>query len=131
MKQYHLVVRNGLFFTRVALKQSPLVRVVSLLLDTGASYTILSWATLISLGLDPASSLVRQPITTANGLVWMPVVKLEEFHAFGQNVEQFPVLAHTVPLGSQISGVLGMDFLRRFEGKLDFKRAIVEMQNQP
>jgi predicted aspartyl protease len=131
MKQYHLVMRNGLFFTRAALKHQSLVRVVNLLIDTGANYTILSWATLISLGLDPAASTLRRPITTANGLVWMPVVKLEEFHAFGQTVSQFPILAHTVPLGSQVSGVLGMDFLRQFPIKLDFKQAIVELQEKP
>jgi predicted aspartyl protease len=124
-------MRNGLFFTRAALKHQSLVRVVNLLIDTGANYTILSWATLISLGLDPAASTLRRPITTANGLVWMPVVKLEEFHAFGQTVSQLPILAHTVPLGSQVSGVLGMDFLRRFPIKLDFKQAIVELQEKP
>lgn len=130
MRQYGLTVRSGLFFTRVSLKCQELVRVVDLLIDTGASYTILSWATLISLGLDPASSTVRQPVTTANGLVWMPVVKIEEFHAFGQKTTQFPVLAHTVPLGSQVSGVLGMDFLRRFEIKLDFMKAIIEIEQR-
>ncbi|MCI0487825.1 MAG: retropepsin-like domain-containing protein [Blastocatellia bacterium] len=130
MKQYHLVIRNGLFFTRAALKHQNLVRVVNLLMDTGASYTILSWATLISLGLDPASSTVRRPVTTASGLVWMPLVELEEFHAFGQSIAQFPVLAHTVPLGSQVSGILGMDFLREFKIKLDFQQAIVEIRDK-
>lgn len=127
MKQYRLIVRSGLFFTRASVKYQNLVRVVDLLIDTGASFTILSWATLISLGLDPASSTVRQPVTTANGLVWMPVVRIEEFHAFGQGTTQFPVLAHTVPLGSQVSGVLGMDFLRKFDIKLDFMKAIIEI----
>jgi predicted aspartyl protease len=114
----------------VALKDQSRVRVANLLIDTGANYTVLSWATLISLGLDPASSTVRQCITTANGLDWMPMVKLEEFHAFGQTVTQFPVLAYTVPLGSQVSGVLGMDFLRQFPIKLDFKQAIVGIQDK-
>lgn len=30
-------------------------------------------------------------------------------------VERFPVLAHTIPLGSHVDGLLGMNFLRRFE----------------
>jgi predicted aspartyl protease len=130
MRQYRLITRNGLFFTRVALKQKKLVRVVNLLIDTGANYTIVSWSTLISLGLDPAVSTVRQPITTANGLVWMPKVELEEFQALGQNIEHFPLLAHTIPLGIQVVGVLGMDFLTQFEIKLDFKRAIIEIRDK-
>lgn len=126
MKRYHLTVRNDLFFTRAALRQQKLFRVISLLIDTGASHTIVAWGTLLSLGLDPAASAVRKPVTTANGLVWMPQVEIEEFNALGQSASSFPVFAHTIPLGGQVKGVLGMDFLRKFEFKLDFKRAIIE-----
>lgn len=34
MKRYHLAVRNGLLFTRAALRYQNLFRVVSLLIDT-------------------------------------------------------------------------------------------------
>src|SRR5438309_3546409 len=112
MKRYHLTVRNGLLFTRAALRQQKLFRIVSLLIDTGASHTITSWGTLLSLGLDPTASAIRKSVTTANGLVWMPQVEVEEFHALGQTVTSFRALAHTIPLGSQVNGVLGMDFLR-------------------
>ncbi|MEK6320500.1 MAG: retropepsin-like aspartic protease [Acidobacteriota bacterium] len=127
MKRYHLTVRNGLFFTRAALRQQKLFRVVSLLIDTGASLTIISWGTLLSLGLDPTASAIRQPVTTANGLVWMPQVEIEEFNALGESVGSFRVLAHTIPLGTQVNGVLGMDFLRQFEFRLDFKQSVIEL----
>ena len=127
MKRYQLEVRGALFFTQAALKQQESVRVVSLLIDSGATYTILSWATLVSLNLDPAGSTVRRPITTANGLVLMPEVLIERVDALGQTVTQFPVLAHTIPLGSKVAGVLGMNFLRKFEIKLNFKHAFVEI----
>ena len=127
MKRYHLTVRNGLFFTRAALEQQNLFRVVSLLIDTGASHTIASWETLLSLGTDPTASASRKPITTANGLVWMPQVEVEGFHALGQTVASFEVLAHTIPLGSQVDGVLGMDFLRKFEFKIKLKQAVIEV----
>lgn len=54
MKRYQLEVRGGLFFTQAALKQQESVRVVSLLIDSGATYSIVSWATMVSLNLDPA-----------------------------------------------------------------------------
>ena len=127
MKRYHLTVRNGLFFTRAALGQQSLFRVVSLLIDTGASYTIISWETLLSLNADPAAATTRKPVTTANGLVWMPQVGIERFNALGQNIKSFEVLAHTIPLGSQVNGVLGMDFLRQFEFKLELKKAFIEV----
>jgi clan AA aspartic protease (TIGR02281 family) len=127
MKRYHLTVRNGLFFTRAALNQQKLFRLVSLLIDTGASHTIISWGTLLSLGLDPTASAIRKQVTTANGLVWMPQVEIEEFNALGQSVWSFRVLAHTIPLGSRVNGVLGMDFLRQFEFSLNFKQNVIEI----
>jgi hypothetical protein len=56
MKRYHLTVRNRLLFTRAALKQQRLFRVISLLIDTGARQSIISWETLLSLSIDPSSS---------------------------------------------------------------------------
>jgi clan AA aspartic protease (TIGR02281 family) len=127
MKRYRLEVRGGLFFTRASLKQDDAIRIVSLLIDTGATYTILSWAVLVSLGLDPAASTLRKRITTASGLVLMPAVSIERLTTLGQMVARFSVLAHTIPLGSKVDGVLGMDFLRQFDIKLNFKQAIVEV----
>jgi predicted aspartyl protease len=127
MKLYHLTVRNGLLFTRAALKHQGLLRVVTLLLDTGSNYTILSWGTLVSMGLDPATSLIRRSVTTANGLVMLPEVEVAEFHTLGQRLTQFPVLAHTIPLGGQVHGILGMNFLRQFETNLNLKQATIQI----
>ncbi|HSO75418.1 MAG TPA: retropepsin-like aspartic protease, partial [Blastocatellia bacterium] len=122
-----LAVRDRLLFTRTALSQQKLFRVVTLLIDTGASQTIISWETLLSLNIDPSSSTPRKQVTTANGTVWMPQVEIEEFNALGQSVGSLRVLAHTIPLGSQVNGVLGMDFLRQFEFRLNFKQSVIEL----
>lgn len=127
MKRYQLAVRDRLLFTRAALSQQKLFRVVTLLIDTGASQTIISWETLLSLNIDPSSSTPRKQVTTANGTVWMPQVEIEEFNALGQSVGSLRVLAHTIPLGSQVNGVLGMDFLRQFEFRLNFKQSVIEL----
>jgi predicted aspartyl protease len=127
MKLYYLAVRSGLLFTRAALKQQTLPRVVTLLLDSGSSYTILSWGTIASLGLDPGASAIRRPVMTANGELLLPEVTIEEFHALGQRLGQFLVLAHTIPLGRQVHGILGMNFLRQFETCLNFKQATIQL----
>lgn len=129
MKQYRLAVRNALLFTRAALKHRHRMRVVTLLLDTGSTYTILSWEVLVSLQLDPATSLTRRLVMTASGLLMLPEVEVEEFHTLGQRVERFPILTHTVPLGSQVDGVVGMNFLRQFEMTLHFKQAIIQLES--
>ena len=125
MKHYRLTVRNELLFTRAALKHQDRIRVVNLLLDSGSTYTILSWEVLLSLKRDPATSLTRRPVMTAHGLLVLPEVEVDEFHSLGRLVQHFPVLAHTIPLGSQVDGLLGMNFLRRFETALNFKQATI------
>jgi hypothetical protein len=55
----------------------------------------------------------------------LPEVEIDEFHSLGQRVERFPMLAHTIPLGTQVDGVLGMNFLRQFETVLNFKQATI------
>ena len=127
MKRYRLAVRNELLFTRAALKHQNRIRVANLLLDSGSTYTILSWEVLLSLKLDPAASLTRRLIMTANGLLVLPEVEVEEFHSLGQTLNRFSVLAHTIPLGSQVDGLLGMSFLRRFETDLNFKQATIQL----
>ena len=62
MSRYQLKVTGDLFFSRAALKQERLVRVATLLIDTGSSYTIISWQALESLGIDPAVSKIRRSL---------------------------------------------------------------------
>ncbi|MGH9854996.1 MAG: aspartyl protease family protein [Blastocatellia bacterium] len=127
MNRYSLIVQGNLFFTKAAIKHQGRVRVVKLLIDCGASQTILSWGALASLEIDPAISPIRRRIVTANGLVQAPEVTVEELHSLGQRVNQLPVLALTIPFGSQIAGVLGMNFLRRFDTDLNFKQATIRI----
>lgn len=128
MRHYRLTVRNELLFTRAALKHRNRIRIVNLLIDSGSTYTVLSWEVLLSLRLDPAKSLARRSVMTANGLLVLPEVEVDEFHSLGQTVERFPVLVHTIPLGSQVDGLLGMHFLRQFEMALNFKQAMVQIE---
>ena len=129
MKHYRLTVRSELLFTRAALKHQNRIRVVNLLIDSGSTYTVLSWEVLLSLKLDPATSVPRRSIMAANGLLVLPEVEIEEFHSLGQPIERFPVLAHTIPLGSQVDGLLGMNFLRQFEMDINFKQATIRLSS--
>ncbi len=125
MRQYHLEVQGDLFFTQAALKHQGRIRVVKLLIDCGASQAIFSWGILISLGIDPAISTSRRRIITANGAIYVPETTLGELDALGRRAENLQVLAHNIPLGSQVAGVLGMNFLRRFDTNLNFKQATI------
>lgn len=127
MRRYQLTVRGDLFFTRAALRSERLLRVTTLLVDTGSSYTIVSWETLTSLGIDPAASKVRRSLMTANGLIQAPEVTVEDFHCLGDHIARFPLVAHSIPLGATVDGVLGMNFLRTYTSSLNFRDAMVEV----
>ena len=124
MNSYRLTVSNGLFFTRVALKERETVYVTMLLVDTGSNYT---WETLASLRIDPATSKLRRSLMTANGLIQAPEVMVEELHCFGKILKQFPVVAHSIPLGATVGGVLGMNFLRQHTSSLNFRDSMIDV----
>jgi predicted aspartyl protease len=86
-----------------------------LLLDTGSAYTIISQEILESIGCSPAITKKRQRIITGSGYEIVPIVCVNRFHCFGKFLEDFEVLAHTLPFGTYVDGLLGMDFMSRFE----------------
>lgn len=86
-----------------------------LLLDTGSAYTIISQEILENIGCSPALAERRQRIITGSGYEIVPVVSLNRFHCIGKSLEDFKVLAHTLPFGTYVDGLLGMDFMNRFE----------------
>jgi len=87
----------------------------SLLLDTGSAYTILSQEILESIGCSPAIPKRTQRIITGSGYEIVPVVLANRFHCLGKLLENFAILAHTLPFGVYVDGLLGMDFLNLFE----------------
>ena len=43
----------------------------------------------------------------------MPVVIVERFYCLGKASEKKEILAHTLPFGTYVDGLLGMDFISR------------------
>jgi hypothetical protein len=76
-------------------------------------------------GLDPAQSGARQQIFTVNGYAVTPVVTVSRFECLGQRGDQFPVLAHALPFGSSINGVVSMDFLARFPFRFELDLGVI------
>lgn len=86
-----------------------------LLLDTGSAYTIISQEILENIGCSPSIAKERKRIITGSGYEIVPVVYINRFHCFGKSLEDFKVLAHTLPFGTYVDGLLGMDFMNLFE----------------
>lgn len=84
---------------------------VSLLLDTGSSFTIVPRQILQHLGYDLKQPIRYQTITTAQGDTSAPVIAVRWFNCFGQLMEKFEVVAYNLPNNIRVNGLLGMDFL--------------------
>ena len=86
-----------------------------LLIDTGSAYTIISQELLEFVGSSPATASKRQRIITVSGYEVVPVISVETYSCFGKTIEDFTVLGHTLPFGVYVDGLLGMDFLSKFD----------------
>jgi len=107
------------------------VVILRLLLDTGASYTMLPVEAVEALGCDTHHPLRRAHIIAANGVIVAPVVAVPWFHCLGQRIEEWPVVAHTLPPGAFVDGLLGMDFLTQFQVTIAVGGAEVRLGSSP
>src|SRR3990170_3073903 len=116
MKKIYKLERHGrLLMTRSFVKGERGKAYPKLLIDTGSAYTILSQELLEFIGSSPATASKRQRIITGSGYEIVPVVSVRTFSCFGKSLEDFLILGHTLPFGVYVDGLLGMDFLSKFE----------------
>ena len=93
-KPYRLHRQGNLLILRVAVGgTNDSVVILRLLLDTGASYTMLPVEAVEALGCDTHHPLRRVRIIAANGVIVAPVVAVPWFHCLGQRVEQWSGVA--------------------------------------
>jgi len=88
--------------------------------DTGASFTLISrqLAKELDLRIDEGTPFI--PISTASSVIFTPLVTLKSIRLGKVEVENVDVLIHDMPSGG---GILGNSFLNRFKVVLDPVRA--------
>ncbi len=102
-------------------------RFVKMILDTGASFTMASPQILSEIGCDPVLSSNVKKICTASSVEFVPFVKLPVVEALGYKVGYLDIVAHLMPTSIPAEGLLGLNFLSRFNLDLQFlnKRMII------
>ena len=100
---------------------------VVLMLDTGATTSTFSEEVLISLGYDLAAATDRVRMVTGSGVTTVPRVVLTRMTALGHSLFGLPVLAHSLPKGVAVNGLLGLDFLRDRVLTIDFKTGLIRL----
>jgi len=94
---------------------------LKLLLDTGASTSLLKLSALVFIGLDPDQPIRRVQMTTGSAVELAPVVMLTRLGALGQQRDGFSVIGHTLPASATVDGLLGLDFFRDQVLTIDFR----------
>ncbi|MDG2991160.1 retroviral-like aspartic protease family protein [Candidatus Synechococcus calcipolaris G9] len=101
--------QNGIPVIRVLFNQ----RLASeMMVDTGASMTVITRPLARALGITPANVVDNAVFNTANGQTVMPIVYVRSLDVAGLNQTMIPVAI----AGPELSmGLLGQDFLQQFD----------------
>ncbi len=102
---------------------------IRLLIDTGASMTIVAPQVLEDLGYVLGGQIGR--FSTANGEVDAPLIGIQSL-AVGDQVVS-PVTVGAIALsgrGEPVDGLLGMNFLQKFKFSLDQQRSVLELHQR-
>lgn len=98
-----------------------------LVLDTGATNSLVREDLMAFVGYDPSASIDRVRVAMGNGVEIVPRVVVNRFTALGIHRIGFPLLAHALPADAGIDGLLGLDFLRGHILTLDFRGGVLTL----
>ncbi len=96
-----------------------------MMVDSGASMTVITRSMAAALGITPAQIIDRATFSTANGLTEMPIVYIKSIAVAGLSTDMIPVAV----AGPEMEiGLLGQDFLQRFD--VSFRRDAIEFHQR-
>lgn len=98
--------------------------------DTGASYTMISQAVAKELRIDTSRNLPTVSFQTANGVINAPVVTLESIEVGGLLVKDLTAAVHDVFPDPTINGLLGLNFLSRFRMDIDTQNGLLILEKK-
>ncbi len=92
-----------------------------LILDTGASSSMLHPDVLRSAGYEPDASTELARITTGSGAATAPRLVVTRLTALGRHAIGLRLVAHDLPREANADGLLGLDFFRGLALTIDFR----------
>jgi hypothetical protein len=95
--------------------------VLRLILDTGATTSLINTSRLVSLGFLPGQTWKTDTVFTGSSMQVAPLVMLTRMSALGRHRFGFAVAAHSLPAAVLADGLLGLDFLQNQVLTLDFR----------
>lgn len=99
----------------------------TLVLDTGATTTMLNVKVLRSVGHDPDLSTDFVRMATGSTLETVPRLVVNRLGALGRHAIGLRVLAHDLPAEAAFDGLLGLDFFRGLSLTVDFRAGRIDL----
>ena len=103
---------------------------VKLVLDTGASFTMISSATAKQLDIEPSQNTRTMPFQTANGMIHAPLISLESISVAGLELKNLTAAVHDAVPDPEVAGLLGLNFLSNFRMDIDTEKGIVHLEKK-
>ena len=105
-------------------------RSAKFVVDTGASYTLISNALARELAIDVGANTKTLPFQTANGLINAPVTNLDSITVGGMEIRDLPTAVHDAVPDPQVAGLLGLNFLSHFRMDIDTQKGILHLEKK-
>ncbi len=126
--------------TTVRLKKKGLTAVVeatinsttkaNFILDTGASYTVISEHVAKELKIDLDKNHPKIRLQSANGVIEVPLVTLDSIEVSGLRVDDLAAVVHDFSNDTNIAGLLGLNFLSKFRMDLDTEKGVLVLEKK-
>lgn len=97
-------------------------------LDTGATFIMVPWRIVDTLGIHIVPNQEYVYVTTAFGVEKVPLVVLEVVSVLGKTAKSVRAIVHDLPQKSYIDGLLGLSFLRNFNLHINFKEGLLSIE---
>ena len=104
------------------------IAAATLIIDTGATWTIIARDVALRLGYAPDAAMARAQIITASGRESAPIITVQRITAIDTEKRDFPILCHNLPTGAPVDGVLGLDFFRGQKLTIDFRAGLATLE---
>jgi clan AA aspartic protease (TIGR02281 family) len=98
--------------------------------DTGASYTMISSSMARELSIDLGSNQPTLNFQTANGLIQAPVTNLDSIAVGGMEVKNLTAAVHDAVPDARVTGLLGLNFLSHFRIDIDTQRNLLHLEKK-
>jgi clan AA aspartic protease (TIGR02281 family) len=98
--------------------------------DTGASYTMISSAVAKELEIDTEQNRRTAPFQTANGIIQAPLISLESITLGGMEIRDLTAAVHDILPDSRVAGLLGLNFLTNFRMDIDTQKGVLHLEKK-